>query len=434
VSILFRPVRHRLQPHRLKLHRPRQRRLITALAGLASLALVGCRPGTDGLQVPTVLYIAIAANNDQTVNAELREDYQEKLGLMQVGFRQLYPGSTFQLGVYPGQTMARAMQNRIAAGLEPDLLFVSGDMALQLLRSGLVDPFPTDPALLNQFDPTLIRRLRDHKGRLAGLPVLIQTQLACFNRRQLAEAPRTLTELLEVSASGQEVGLPLTPFNLLWSAGSIGAIPALERLARRQPVSAADAQKLEEWLAWLQNASHQQRVTFFGNQELTDTEFMAGRLAWIPCRSTMLPLMRRHLGTHLGVAPLPDGPDDRASPVNRLRVIALGRNSSASGRQRALAFSLYGVNPLTQRGLTLGSQTVLPANRFVTVPVQSSQILRTLEDASVQGKRADALVALLHGSEHRLPRLQGLLTRLVFGDIAVSTARQQLMQILNDTP
>lgn len=188
---------------------PRQRRLISALAGLAALALVGCRPGAGGLKVPTVLYIAIGANNDQTVTAELREDYQDKLALMQVGFQQLYPGTTFQLGIYPGQTMVTAMENRSAAGLAPDLLFLSGDVALELLRDGLVDPFPTDPALLDQFEPDLVQRLRDRKGRLAGLPVLIQTQLACFNRRHLPEAPNTLTELLEVSARARRWGYRL---------------------------------------------------------------------------------------------------------------------------------------------------------------------------------------------------------------------------------
>jgi hypothetical protein len=226
----------------------------------------------------------------------------------------------------------------------------------------------------------------------------------------------------------------MDPFNLLWSAGSLGAIPALEGLIRRQPLSAEQEYGLMQWLAWLQNAGGQQRITFFGNQQTTDAEFMAGRLAWIPCRSTMLPQMRRSLGGDLAVAPLPDGPDHRASPVNRLRVLALGRHASASGRQRALAFSRYGVNPLTQRNLTLGSQTVLPANRFVTVPVQSSQVLSTMADAAEEGLQANALLALMHGNDNRLPRLQTLLTQLVFGETTPTAARAQLERILSKTP
>ena len=400
-----------------------------SVAGL-TLALAGC--GTP--QLPAVVYVAVGANGDQTVNAELREDTQERMSLLEAGFQQLHPGTTFQLGLYPGQELLAAMRRRTAAGLAPDLLYISGDMAQLLLSEGLVDPFPADPALLRQFDPDVLKRLRDSRGRLAGLPLLVQTQLACFNRRQLAEAPRTLAELLAVSASGQAVGLSMDPFNLLWSAGSLGAIPALEGLIRRQPLSAEQEGSLMQWLAWLQNAGGQQRISFFGDQQTTDAEFMAGRLAWIPCRSTMLPLMRRRLGGDLAVAPLPDGPDHRASPVNRLRVLALGRHASASGRQRALAFSRYGVNPLTQRNLTLGSQTVLPANRFVTVPVQSSQVLSTMADAAEEGLQANALLALMRGNDNRLPRLKTLLTQLVFGETTPTAARAQLERILSKTP
>lgn len=403
------------------------------LAGLAGLALSGCSSGAS-LPTPSVVYLAIGANADQTVDTNLREDYQGRLALMQAGFQQLHPGTTFQLGIYPDRQMQAAIQRRSHAGLAPDLLIISGDLALQLLEAGLVDPFPADAALQNQFDPDVLNRLRSPDGRLAGLPLLVQTQLACFDRRRLPEAPRTLAELLEVSAAGQAIGLAVDPVNLLWSAGSLGAIPALEQLARRRPLSPEQEQSLEQWLAWLQNASDQQRVTFFGSQQTTDAEFMAGRLAWIPCRSTMLPQMRRRLGEALAVAPLPDGPDHRASPVNRLRVMALGRNSSGAGRQRAVAFSRFGANPLTQRALTLGSQTVLPANRFVAVPVQSSQVLRSMQEAADQGLQANDLIALLHSDRNRPARLRNLLIQLVYGELSARAARQKLVQILAATP
>ncbi|MEY2644840.1 MAG: hypothetical protein RLZZ611_1489 [Cyanobacteriota bacterium] len=433
MPILFRTQRHGSRATPADRRSPDQRRRWMLLAGLAGLALSGCSSGAS-LPTPSVVYLAIGANADQTVDTNLREDYQGRLALMQAGFQQLHPGTTFQLGIYPDRQMQAAIQRRSHAGLAPDLLIISGDLALQLLEAGLVDPFPADAALQNQFDPDVLNRLRSPDGRLAGLPLLVQTQLACFDRRRLPEAPRTLAELLEVSAAGQAIGLAVDPVNLLWSAGSLGAIPALEQLARRRPLSPEQEQSLEQWLAWLQNASDQQRVTFFGSQQTTDAEFMAGRLAWIPCRSTMLPQMRRRLGEALAVAPLPDGPDHRASPVNRLRVMALGRNSSGAGRQRAVAFSRFGANPLTQRALTLGSHTVLPANRFVAVPVQSSQVLRSMQEAADQGLQANELIALLHSDRNRPARLRNLLIQLVYGELSARAARQKLVQILAATP
>ena len=115
-------------------------------------------------------------------------------------------------------------------------------------------------------------------------------------------------------------------------------------------------------------------------------------------------------------------------------MLALGPSSSAAGRRRALAFSSYSVNPLTQRTLTLGSQTVLPANRFVTVPVQSSQVLAAMVAAANQGLQANSLVTLVHSNDPRIPRLQTLLTQLVFGEANPNGATTELIEILQARP
>jgi hypothetical protein len=223
------------------------------------------------------------------------------------------------------------------------------------------------------------------------------------------------------------------PVNLLWTAGSLGTLPALQRTLRGQPLSPADRQAIQRWLSWLQAANVQQRITFFASQLEADAEFLGGGLAWIPCRSTALPMLRRRLGARLGVAPLPDGPNHPASAVNRLRVMALGRHSSEVGRQRAIAFSRFNVNPLTQRTLTMGSQTVLPANRFVSVPVQSSQVLETLNTAAAQGLEANELVASMHSNDTRMPELKALITRVVFNETSAAAGSDRLVQILRKT-
>jgi hypothetical protein len=311
---------------------------------------------------------------------------------------------------------------------------VNGDTALRLRQAGLVDPFPVRKDQLAIFNEEEVRRLRSPDGQLAGLPLLVQTQLSCFNRQRLSEPPATLQELLNASANGHPMGLSLDLYYLFWIVGSTGALPAIDRAVLGQPLNPADRQALTGWLAWLQNASNQQRVTFFPDQPTAEAEFKAGRLDWIPCRSTVVPQLRRVMGSTLGVAPLPDGEGHRASPINRLRVLALGRSSSAAGRRRALAFSFYSVNPLTQRTLTLGSQTVLPANRFVTVPVQSSQVLAAMVAAANQGLQANSLVTLVHTNDPRIPRLQTLLTELVFGESSPEGTSTELVQILKARP
>ena len=157
-------------------------------------------------------------------------------------------------------------------------------------------------------------------------------------------------------------------------------------------------------------------------------------MAWIPCRSTSLPRLRRRLGQALGVSALPDGRYGQASPVNRLRVLALGTSSSAMGHQRALAFSKYAVNPLVQRELSMGSQTVLPANRFVKVPTSSSTVLAAMVQAGQQGSQINEMVAMLHSNDPRIHTNEHLITQLVFGEITPSEATNRMIDVLQSTP
>jgi hypothetical protein len=326
------------------------------------------------------------------------------------------------------------MARRNRAGLGPDLLLINGDTAKQLVNAGLVDPFPLTPELANLFNPGDLDRLRLPDGDLAGLPVIIHSQVACFNRKRLPTPPSTLQELLDASAKGHNIGLSVELSTLFWTAGSVGATDAWSRVVMGKRLSRADVNSIENWTAWLQDASDQQRITFYPNQASALTEFSAGRLDWISCSSINLPRLRKSLGASLGVSNLPSGPGGSASPINRLRVLALGRNSSRQGRERALAFSRFSVNPLVQRGMTLGSQILLPANRFVKVPLQSSVTLQAMSDSQKAGLRTAELANVLHVDDPRLDRAQTLITQLVFGEITPQGAATALIALMEAKP
>lgn len=242
-----------------------------------------------------------------------------------------------------------------------------------------------------------------------------------------------MTDLLAASAAGHPVGLTVDLYNLFWTAGSLGAMEGINQAVTSRQPSPANLQRMELWLAWLQNANNQQRVTFFGDQKSTISEFLAGRLDWIPCNSISLPRLRRKLGASLGVSTLPSGPDGSApSPLKRLRVLALGASSSPAGRARAISFARFATNPLTQRTLTTGSQTVLPANRFVKVPVQSSLVLDALNTSNQQGDQLNAIVKLMHDNDQRLPVAQALITELVFGEVSPRTTARALIRLFGE--
>ena len=407
------------------------RRALALLAScsLTAFSLAGC---SDGLRPPTTLNIALGTNSDQRLDSELREDFQERLEVLERGFFHIHPEAILQAVLYPGDQRIAAMQRRSRAGLEPDLIFVNGDTAVKLLNAGVVDPYPASPEQLRSFDPTLLDRVRDPQGRLAGLPLLVQTQLSCYDRRQIPEAPRSLDDLLRLSASGVAIGLSVEPIQLVWTAGSLGAIPALIQAVRGgQGLTAANRKAFVGWLDWLQLASGQQRVMFFSSQQEATAEFLGQRVAWIPCSSINVAVMRRHLGANLGVAPLPNGANQQqAAALNRVRVIALGRHSSAKARRLALDFVRFSANPLTQRSMTIGSLTVLPANRLVSLPLQSSQQLQAMQIAAEQGQQTNPLAALIRSDDSRIPQMQTLLTRLVFGEANPVETADALLPVL----
>lgn len=416
------------------LARFRPRRSARLLAGLlaaisAGLALSGC---TRRLQLPTILYIAVGVNNDQTIDSELVRDVEDKLRQLEQGFQRLYPNTAFQISLYPEAEIVEAIRLRSNRGLGPDLALVSGSTASQLLELGLTDPFPATAEQLNALDPGDLQRLRVSGNSLVGLPLLVQTQLSCFNRQKLPVPPATVDELLATAANGIPVGLPSNIENLFWTAGSLGALTGIEQASRNQTPSEQERAGIQRWLSWLQNASYQQRVMFYSSQSQAHEELISGQLDWIPCRSTVLPRLRRKLGDRLGVAPLPNGDTDTASPIIRLRVLALGKNSSSPGRQRALAFSRYSINPLTQRNVTVGSAVYLPANRFVRVPVASSSVLAAMQTASVQGRQANMVINEIHADDRRIVRLQNLVNELVFGEVNPEPATDQTIRLLRE--
>lgn len=401
------------------------------LTVLAALLLAGCGAGAG---LPRVLYMGVGVNPDQTIDTDLLADTQQRVRELEAGYRQLNASTRFQISLYPERQLAWALQRRNRAGLGPDLLLINGDTARRLLAKGLISPFPQTGVNLNVFEPEVLDRLRSPAGELAGLPVLVHTQLACFNRRRLASAPATLQDLLSTGARGHPMGLSLEFSNLFWTVGSLGALEAMETaLAGRQP-SPDQQRAIERWLSWLQNANSQQRITFYANQPSSEAEFLAGRLDWLACPSSAIPRLRKALGDGLGVAPLPSGDGGEPSPINHLRVLALGTNASSTSRARALAFSHFSINPLSQRNLTLGSQVMLPANRFVQVPLSSSAVLRAMVTSAQQGNRANAMVELMHSDDPRMAPIQSVLTMLVFGEVPPASAGRQLVTILRNRP
>jgi len=380
---------------------------------------------------PGVVTIAIGTNPDEALNQQLLTEFQERLQRMSEGYRHRYPHTRIQLNLYRQEALLAAMRRRRQAGLEPDLMILDGDVARRMLSEGLVSPFPAAASELALFDPLQVARSRAPDGQLAGLPLLMQTQISCFRRDRLPQPPSTTTELLQAGGRGVVVALPIELENLFWSAGSLGALPALEAALRGGTPTDVQRRGLRDWLQWLQIASRQPKVLFYSEQQAAEDAFLAGRIDWLPCRSTVLPRLRRLMGPRLGVAELPAGEaGGQASPINRMRLWVLGRTTAGEARRRALGWVDYTLNPLMQRSLTVGVLMALPANRSVNIPIGGSEELQAMLAARKQGDAISRLWPLIRSDDPRLPALEAQIVDLVFGEAKPEDTAEALLRIL----
>ncbi|MEX1325044.1 MAG: hypothetical protein AB1Z21_12765, partial [Synechococcaceae cyanobacterium] len=262
------------------------------------------------------------------------------------------------------------------------------------------------------------------------LPVLLQTEQACFNRRLLPESPATLQALLQTSAGGVPVGLSLAPQDLAWLLGGFGADGAIAVASRGERPSPRSQAALVQMLQWLADANLQEQVSVFTSEEPMLRRFSAGELAWIPCRSGDLSRLRHSLDDDLGVAGLPRGPRGEATPINTLRVWAFGRNSSARQQDTAELWTRFSITPIVQRRLTLQTSGNLPVNLQLPVPVESSATLRTLEATRQQAGRAPGAEAVRGIDGERLTQMRRLINDVAFQTLAPRTAAQTLIDSL----
>lgn len=379
-------------------------------AGLLALLLAGC---SARLPLPrqTLHVVVVPTEQLEWMTGDYLRD-GKAIDPLLLAFKRLQPNVTVEISLQREDEIESILRAGTSRGLAPDLLLLRAPQAVTLLDQGLIEPLslanPTIGRLRRLLPPTDFSRVSTPAG-LAGLPIFTEFTLACYDRRRIQEPPATLAQLLELAASGRQVGLSVDPIGIWWTVGALGAkevlIPII--LDRPEPQGMSESQQrqaLVNWLRWLRQAALQGRVEIEGGPRELVVGLESGRLAWAPCFSPTLTRLDRSLGPNLGVAPLPSGPGGMPAPFSTTRVWSLGRNSSAEQRRLALQLASITLDPLIQRQLMMTTQTILPANRFVPIPVSGSGRLAALAAADRQFRQASPLL----GKPFQIGRLQRL--------------------------
>jgi ABC-type glycerol-3-phosphate transport system substrate-binding protein len=417
-------------------------RRVGILALVLTLPLAGCRPaptppdtlqGDDGPSddVHGSIVMAVGINNDDTINAALLQDLNQRIGDLIRSYRTLHPRVHVEIQPFQEDLLVGELERRSRDGLAPDLVMVNGTTARTLFLKGLTRSIRMPPAVTDQLDTGSLARVRGPDGTLIGLPLLLQPQLACYDRRRVPVPPATLDALLARNGGRMQAGLPIDAINLAWTLGPLGTLDTMVRLASGQTATAADRARVQAWLEWLGNAHLQQGIHFLADQEDLVQGLANGRLDWVSCRSTHLGRLRLRLGSNLGVSVLPSGPGGPASPITRERLLAFGVNSTAAQRQAAQSLARFSINPLVQRTITLRNLTSLPVNRNLHPPAGASQILDAMVAAREQGAASEkATLPLLRTDAEGSDRFRRLITGFLYGEVDTRTAVDHLIRAL----
>ncbi len=396
--------------------------------GVVAVALLLCG-GCTSWRLNDSLFLYVEIDPRLNGTEELHQNRRRALTLIDE-FRQVNPGVNIHLRHLPSDVFLSSTAFRNSRGLGPDLMVTRVITALRLHEQDLSESVQLDPARLREIQPRFLDDFRTEEGLLA-VPVLAQPEVACFNRRRVPVPPRTLDDLIDLSARGMRSGLPLRLLDLFWTSNGTSSENALVRVVEEPPtadgrlaISPEDRRALRRWFQWLDNANLQQNVEFSEDGVALVDRLEAGQLDWISCNSVWLEQLSTSLGPDLGVSELPGQRGRPAQGLTRLSVWSFGRHSTPRQRQIARDFVLFSLSKLTQRRLMLAAPGNLPVNREVRIPTKSSgtfaALAASLENARLPSFRNPDRI------EARLSWIQTLLERMIVGGIDPEQAIRML--------
>lgn len=404
-------------------------RLGTALLGLAmAVGLGGCStwdvPGSQAL----FIYIQNGAVNSKTASRLGDEDLALENLLQELidRYRRKNPRARIHVRSFAADDLAPEIRLRQNSGLGPDLVISDVRVAFELHDQKLTIPVRIASERLHNIAPQVIEPF-EQNGSLLALPLSLQPQIACFNRRRIPQPPQSLQQVLELAAKGHRVGLPITITDLAWTAS--GLAPSVQPLllaaiqADRIPGTQEPAARaaLAAWLDWIRMASLQQYVVFADSNEELYAQFENGDLDWIPCRSLKAKLLQNKLGGQFGASPLPGrDPSQPAAVTVKLVAWSFGHHSSDRQQQLAKDFALFSLNEVNQKELMLQTQSALPVNTQVMVPSKSSQLLSAMQIGLEHGILLDFRRRMLM-LNNSTGKLQTLVRQAVLGESGANT-------------
>ena len=388
-------------------------------AGSLAILLSGC----TAIKAPKTLFITFGAPQE-SFESDTKQ-IRSFLNTYTEAFQRSNPDTRIVFISYPNKQFFKQIEGDSKLNLGPDLIITENYSAGEFLRRNLTTTLPKQ----NYFDSIYSPRIQSEAKTTSGYtfaPWLIDTQIACFNKSKIDTPPTTIEELEELSASGKKIGLSSNSFELIWTAGTQGAISEFSSLGstktNRQTYPA-----IQTWLQWLQRAALYQNISFHKDQREMTTKLKKNELDWITCWGGALKDLQTTMKHNLGVAALPNGAGTKAFPGFISYGFALGKNSSQTQREMAIKFIKTDVNNIAQRKLQLDNIGFLAANKNVSISPESSRVLAALHTSfNEQSKSYQKQLPGWQRYSEKNPQLEQNLQDLINGYLNIEEALKMI--------
>ena len=411
---------------------PVRRRLllfgILCAAGLLSSCSSSGRTPIKLLRVARIM-----PTNEKVTTVDSSRD-RKRLSSFQNNLWDVVPGLRIQPALYSEAAVQSELERQTFSGLGPDLVMGDARVIQELSEAKLLDTVTITPEQRNSIAPGLLERVTNSRGEVTGLPVSQYVQLACFDKRKLKEPPTTLALMSKQSGEGQVFGITQNFEDLYWSVSGFKAGSALVSALRGQQPTAEQTKNLVRWLSWLRDASYQQNVMFLRNQATLRKQLIGGQLHWISCWTSQLPQLREAMKDNLGITSLPAGPAAPATPISKLQVWGLGRNSSPRQRQTAEELMQFIVQPWAQKTWSLRYRTNYPVNPAAAtiinrqIPgIEKLYIFKGNQDIKI----GDEIVAAIDRNPKLAKTIQNIINDVIFGAKTPAKAAERLQTVLS---
>ena len=297
-------------------------------------------------------------------------------------FEDVNPGLEVIMTSLPEDELLERYQTAAADGLGPDIMIGSSEWIQELVEGARIRPLGENDLRSTNFSSVIAQTVK-YQEDIYGLPLFLFPDALYYHTTSSGEPPKTLEDLLEQAAEGNNVAFVPRFQAAHWGLQAFG-----EGLYDSEGKFTLDESGLSEWLSWINEVKNISGVILNVDEKSLVELFANGSVDYLVGDPGLLPVISSMLAEDdFDVALLPSGPEGKAGPLMPIETAFFNPASSAQQARNAIALARYLLSP--QQSITFMRELGrVPANPAVQV---DPRIYTKVVGFSEQAKSAVAL-------------------------------------------